>query len=92
MKQRALRGHPSLNLLSEGQTNKRDPNIAPLARADDDEQAALCLEEDATVLFDIDDVSEMLKVRRAEYCILSKLKFFKVNLLLSLSPSFSPFE
>ncbi|VDN25036.1 unnamed protein product [Gongylonema pulchrum] len=62
VKQRALRGHPSLNLLPEAQSSRnKDPNMAPLAYAEDEEQAALCLEEDATVLFDIDDVSEMLK-------------------------------
>ncbi|VDN04635.1 unnamed protein product [Thelazia callipaeda] len=61
VKQRALRGHPSLNLLLDVQCIKGNSNMAPLASVDDDEQAALCLEEDATVLFDIDDVSEMLK-------------------------------
>ncbi|KAK6103718.1 hypothetical protein QQG55_13555 [Brugia pahangi] len=62
VKQRALRAHPLLNLLSEFQSDKKSPKKAPLASDDDEEQAALCLEEDATILFDIDDVSEMLKV------------------------------
>ncbi|KAK6103717.1 hypothetical protein QQG55_13555 [Brugia pahangi] len=61
VKQRALRAHPLLNLLSEFQSDKKSPKKAPLASDDDEEQAALCLEEDATILFDIDDVSEMLK-------------------------------
>uniref|UniRef100_A0A8R1XLQ4 Uncharacterized protein n=1 Tax=Onchocerca volvulus TaxID=6282 RepID=A0A8R1XLQ4_ONCVO len=61
VKQRALRGHPSLNLLPESQSDKKSPKKAPLACCDDEEQAALCLEEDATILFDINDVSEMLK-------------------------------
>uniref|UniRef100_A0A915PVY7 SGTA homodimerisation domain-containing protein n=1 Tax=Setaria digitata TaxID=48799 RepID=A0A915PVY7_9BILA len=60
VKQRSLRAHPSLNLLSDVQTDKGQTK-APLAFDDDEEQAALCLEEDATILFDIDDVSEMLK-------------------------------
>ncbi|VDO33994.1 unnamed protein product [Onchocerca flexuosa] len=61
VKQRALRGHPLLNLLPESQSDKKSPKKAPLACYDDEEQAALCLEEDATILFDINDVSEMLK-------------------------------
>ncbi|CAG9534710.1 unnamed protein product [Cercopithifilaria johnstoni] len=61
VKQRALRAHPLLNLLSELQSGKSSPKKAPLACDDDEEQAALCLEEDATILFDINDVSEMLK-------------------------------
>lgn len=63
MKQRALRAHQSLNLLSELQSDKRSPKKAPLAYDDDEEQTALCLEEDEAILFDIDDVSEMLKVK-----------------------------
>ncbi|KAM3719448.1 Protein EFR3 [Dirofilaria immitis] len=61
VKQRALRAHPLLNLLPELQSDKKSSKKAPLACDDDEEQTALCLEEDATILFDIDDVSEMLK-------------------------------
>ncbi|VBB30779.1 unnamed protein product [Acanthocheilonema viteae] len=66
VKQRALRAHPLLNLLSEVQSEKMSSKKAPLACDDDEEQAALCLEEDATILFDIDDVSEMLKATGKE--------------------------
>lgn len=63
VKQRAQRAHPSLNLLPDGPLSvaATEPERAPLASADDDEHAALGLEEDASLLFDKGDVADMLK-------------------------------
>lgn len=64
-KQRASLAHRSLNLLIDPLTSAAESgnnDTAPLASTEDDDQAAIWLEEDASLLFDKSDVSDMLKV------------------------------